>query len=44
MLLDIMHNLGWYDVTFDSPCRTVGLRGIRLGDNKRCSVYRHWGK
>lgn len=47
MLLNIiilkMHNFGWYDVAFDSACKTIRFCGTGLG-NKRCSIYRHWGK
>lgn len=39
-----MHNFWWYDVTFDSLCRTVRLCGIELRDDKGCPIYRHWRK
>lgn len=48
MLLNIIikktHNFRWCDKEFDTPFRTVRFCGTGLGDNKRCSIYRHWGK
>lgn len=34
-----MHCLGWYDMSLDTPCRTVRFHTVGLGDNKRCSFY-----